>query len=389
MIQRNIIKALQKQMKQFPAVAILGARHIGKSTVAKQIADKKKSATVYFDLEKPSDRRKLEDAETMLAGLKDKLVIIDEVQTMPELFTILRPLIDEYRKPGRFLLLGSVSPFLIRGISESLAGRIAHIKLPTINLIEADKANISQDKLWFRGGYPEALTLRTNTQWYAWAENYYRTFVERDVNFLMNENLSPATVRNVWTMLSAISGNIVNYENISRSLGVSRATVLKYLDFMEGAFLIRRLQPWFINTTKRIVKSPKIYFRDSGLLHYMNRIQTTDELAGHIVSGASWEGFVIEQIHQLAPSHLSVYYYRTHHGAESDVVLVSGNIPVACIEIKRSNAPEIPKGFFNCIEDLKTKKNFIITPSSDNYTTNNIQVCSLHVFLTKYITHIQ
>ncbi len=388
MIQRNIIKTLQKQMKQFPAVAIIGARQIGKSTIARQIADKKKSTTVYFDLEKPSDRRKLEDAETMLAGLKDKLVIIDEVQTMPELFAILRPLIDEYRKPGRFMLLGSVSPFLVRGISESLAGRIAHIELPTINLMEANKAKIAQDKIWFRGGYPEALTLRTNAQWYAWAENYYCTFVERDVNFLMNENLSPATVRNLWTMLSAISGNIVNYENISRSLGISRATTLKYLDFMEGAFLIRRLQPWFINTTKRIVKSPKIYFRDSGLLHYMNRIQTTDELAGHIVSGASWEGFVIEQIHQLVPSHLSVYYYRTHHGAESDVVLVNGNIPVACVEIKRNNAPEISKGFLNCIADLNTQKNFIVTPGSDNYTNNHIQICSLHTFLTKYITHI-
>jgi len=389
MIDRDTQKTIEVLLKQFPAVVIGGARQIGKSTLAKQTALLKKQGAVFFDLEKPSDRRKLNDAESLLAELSNQLVIIDEAQTMPELFTILRPAIDEKRKAGRFLLLGSVSPFLMRSVSETLAGRVAHAELGPINLLEAKKANISQNKLWFRGGYPEALNLKNNTQWQRWMENYEKTFVERDVTFLMNESLSPATVRRLWSMLSGISANLLNYEDLSRSLGISRATVIKYMDFMEGAFLIRRLQPWFINTSKRIVKSPKIYFRDSGLLHSMNRINSADELLGHIISGASWEGFVIEQIIQLMPKHLSAYFYRTHHGAESDLVLVRGNKPVACIEIKLHNAPEIPKGFMNCIEDLKTSHNFIITPAGANYTHKNIRLCPLMDFLTIYLKKLK
>ena len=227
---------------------------------------------------------------------------------MPELFTVLRPVIDAKRKAGRFLLIGSVSPFLMQHVSETLAGRIAHIELPGINLLEAEKAKIPLNKLWFRGGYPEALKLRTNKQWSLWMHNYEKTFVERDVTMLMNESLSPATVRKLWSILSGISGNLLNYQDISRSLGMSRATVIKYMDFMEGAFLIRRLQPWSVNTSKRIVKSPKIYFRDSGLLHYMYRIKSYDDLDNHIICGASWEGFVVKQIIQLIPKKFQCFF---------------------------------------------------------------------------------
>lgn len=388
MIKRFVQHHIQFLLKQFPAVVIAGARQIGKSTLAMQIAKSRKQNVLYFDLELPSDRRKLHDPETLFRENADKLIVIDEAQTMPELFNVLRPVIDNDRRPGRFLLLGSVSPFLMRGVSQTLAGRVAYIELPGINLKEAEKSKIDFKKLWFRGGYPYALTRRTNDQWYLWMMNYEKTFVERDVIMLMNETLSPFTVRKLWNMLSGISGNILNYENISRSMGLSRATVLKYIDFMESAFLIRRLQPWFLNTSKRIVKSPKIYFKDSGLLHFMNRVESYPDLMNHIICGASWEGFVIEQIIQLMPPRLDAYFYRTHHGAETDLVLVKGNKPRACIEIKINNAPVIPKGFLQCIQDLKTRSNFLITPESDSYISHGIQICSLHNFIHRYLDKI-
>ncbi len=388
MIHRLIQHNIQGLLKQFPAVVIAGARQIGKSTLAMYIARSRKQKALYFDLELPSDRRKLYDPESLFRNNSDKLIVIDEAQTMPELFNVLRPVIDNDRRPGRFLLLGSVSPFLMRNVSQTLAGRVAHIELPGINLKEAEKSKIDFKKLWFRGGYPEALTRRTNSQWHLWMQNYEKTFVERDVTMLMNESLSPFTVRRLWNILSGISGNILNYEDISRALGVSRATVVKYIDFMEGAFLIRRLQPWFINTSKRIVKSPKIYFKDSGLLHFMNRVESFTDLMNHIVCGASWEGFVIEQITQLMSPRLDAYYYRTHHGAESDLVLVKGNKPVACIEIKINNAPDIPKGFLLCTQDLKTKTNFLITPESDCYVSRGIQICSLTDFIHHFLNKI-
>jgi predicted AAA+ superfamily ATPase len=385
MITRLTEISIGNLLKQFPAVVIGGARQIGKSTLAMHIAKKRKQNILYFDLELPSDRRKMDDIETVLTSNSDKLIIIDEAQTLPELFTVLRPVIDAKRKPGRFLLLGSVSPFLMRHVSQTLAGRVAHTELAGINLVEAKKHKIDYKKLWFRGGYPEALKFRSNAQWNQWMSNYEKTFVERDVTMLMNESLSPATVRRLWTILSGISGNILNYEDVSRSLGMSRATVIKYIDFMEAAYLIRRLQPWFVNISKRIVKSPKIYFRDSGLLHYMNRIDSYDDLINHIICGASWEGFVIEQIIQLMPKNLEAYFYRTHHGAEADLVLVKGNKPVACIEIKLNNYPEIPKGFLNCISDLGTTKNYLITPQSDEYVSKKINICSLEVFVNKHL----
>ncbi|MCX7742924.1 MAG: ATP-binding protein [Flavobacteriales bacterium] len=389
MIKRLAQQEINRLLNQFPAVVIGGARQIGKSTLAKYIANQRKRNTLHFDLELPSDRRKLDDMEGVFTANPEKLIIIDEAQTMPELFTVLRPIIDAKRKPGRFLLLGSVSPFLMRHVSETLAGRVAYIELPGINVLEAQKTRIDYKKLWFRGGYPEALRLRSLTQWSTWMYNYEKTFVERDVTMLMNESLSPATVRKLWAILSGISSNLLNYEDLSRSLGISRATVVKYMDFMEAAYLIRRLPPWFINTSKRIVKSPKIYFRDSGLLHYMNRVDSYESLLNHIVCGASWEGFVIEQIIQLMHPSLKAFFYRTHHGAETDLVLVKGNRPVACIEIKLNNHPEIPKGFLNCINDLQSPNNFLITPESDSYKTHNIQVCSLLTFINKHLKKIK
>lgn len=391
MIERiHTRKELLSLMKQFPSVALLGARQTGKTTLARQVAGKLGPKAVFFDLEKSSDRFKLRDPETALAELTAKCVIIDEAQTMPEIFTALRPIIDQNRKPGRFLLLGSVSPHIVRGISESLAGRIAYIELSPVNLLEALKAGRTLEQLWFRGGFPEALMLKNNKEWFRWAENYFKTFIQRDVNFLMGETLSPSLVNNMWLMLSGINGNLLNSEMLARSLGISRPTVLKYLDFLENSFIIYRMQPWFINVSKRIVKSPKIYFRDTGILHYLNRINDPAELKTHIISGASWEGFVIEQIKQLKNPILSAFYYRTHHGAETDLLLVKGNKPISCIEIKLSNAPEVSKGWYEVLKDMKTADNFIITPGSDDFLLHtHTRVCSLQVFLTKYLPKIK
>jgi uncharacterized protein len=390
MINRTSTKELSALMKQFPAVVILGARQVGKTTLAKQVAEKLGNKCVYFDLEKQSDRNKLADIESTLMAVTKKCVIVDEAQTMPELYTALRPLIDEYRKPGRYLLLGSIAPHLIEGISETLAGRMAQIEIGTVNILEADKANVSQDTLWHRGGYPEALLLKNDTQWYRWVENYYKNFISRDVNFLMDERLSPSTVAKLWTMLADINGNILNLEMLSRSLGISRPTVSKYLEFMEGAYLVARLQPWFMNVSKRLVKSPKLYFRDTGVFHYLNSISSLNDLQGSVISGASWEGFVVEQIRQLKNMNIKMYYYRTHHGAEADIVLVKGTKPVACIEIKISNTPSLTKGWHEVINDLKTTNNFVITPNSDTYKYNTYTtVCSLKDFVMKYLKKIK
>ena len=391
MVQRIYTHAeLVSLMKQFPAVALLGARQTGKTTLARQVAKKMGAKAVFFDLEKTSDRLKLTDIETALSGYADKCVIIDEAQTMPELFTALRPLIDENRKPGRFLLLGSVSPHIVKGISESLAGRIAHTELSPINLLEAIKARKPMEHLWFRGGYPEALTLKSDANWYRWAENYFKTFIHRDVNFLMGDTLSPSIVNNMWQMLSGMNGNILNHDMLARSLGISRPTVTKYLDFLENSFIIYRMQPWFMNVSKRIVRSPKIYFRDTGVLHFLNRISTSHDLKNNIIAGNSWEGFVVEQIKQLKHPLVSVHYYRTHHGAEADIVLVKGNRPQCCIEIKLGNHPNISKGWYEVIKDMKTKNNFIVTSSSDDYRlTKDTRVSSLPIFLKKYLPLIK
>ena len=352
MLPRTIESELAIYLSEFPAVTLVGARQVGKTTTARKVAEDLGHQAVYFDLERPSDRAKLSDAETILTELQDKCVIIDEAQTLPELFSVLRPLIDENRRPGRFLLLGSIAPTLVRGISETLAGRIGQLELGTLNVTETPENTLQQH--WFRGGYPDALNAKSDAAFLRWAQNYYLHFAERDVNFLMGESLSPAAVKKLWQMLAGINGTLWNTETIARSLGLNRQTVNKYADFMEGAFLITRLQPWSGNSGKRLVKSPKVYFRDTGVLHYLNKAHSYNDLLGNICAGGSWESFVLEQINQLKPADLNCYFYRTHHGAEADVVLAQGQTPVACIEIKLNNAPSVSRGFHEVIADLKT-----------------------------------
>ena len=381
MLQADIEKALWK----VPAVAILGPRQVGKTTLAKMIAAKGKNAMLYLDLEKSTDRNRLADAHSYLEQYQDRCVILDEAQLMPHLFSALRPLIDEHRKPGRFILLGSASPALVKGVSESLAGRIRYMELNLVNFLELPK-NITSQKHWFRGGFPNALTAKTDKDSQEWISDLISSYVERDLNVLFGVILSPSIIRNFWRMLAHSNGNVWNAEIFARSLGITAPTVLRYLDFLEGGFMVRRLFPWYVNAKKRLVKSPKVYIRDNGILHRMLNVHSLDDLLGHPGAGASWEGYVIEQIYQQKPASLELFFYRTQAGTECDLVIVSGIKPIACIEIKLTNAPTVSKGFYTSITDLNPKKKFIITPASDDYPAKDgVIVTSLSQFLVKHL----
>lgn len=380
-INRLLEKVLKQRLKTSPAVAILGPRQVGKTTLAKQL----NKDFIYLDMENPRDIAKLQDAYSYLESLANATVIIDEVQLMPELFSILRPLIDAKRTPGRFILLGSASPELVKGVAETLAGRISYNELTAINLTELPK-NIPYNTHWFRGGFPDALLAKSDNDSKNWIDDFIKSYVERDLAKMFGVDLAPTLLRNFWSMLAHSNGNLFNAESFGRSLGVSAPTVTRYLDFLEGGYLIRRLQPWFVNAKKRLVKSPKTYIRDTGILHRLLNIPSYEDLFGHPVIGSSWEGYVVEQIYQLKSKHTDLFFYRTQAGAECDLVLVQGIIPVACIEIKLSNSPTVSRGFVNCTQDLLPKFKYIITPQSDTYTaTNDIIVTNLAHFLNNFL----
>jgi len=386
MIKRVQYDNIKRLLNRFPAVALLGARQTGKTTVALQIAELMKDNALYLDLEKDSHLQRLRyDAEAYLSSQTDKLVIIDEVQRKPELFALLRALIDENRKPGRFLLLGSSSPHLVKGVSESLAGRIAYTEIGGISLDEALASKINYETLWLKGSFPIPLLTDNNyldDEWYLY---FLQSYIKRDLAPMFGVSLSEKIVENLWTMLAGNNGALFNKEMYARSLGVTAPTVSRYLGYMEAAFFVNELQPWSVNIGKRLIKMPKIYIRDSGIVHALNRICSIDDLFGSIHVGASWEGFVIEQL-RLVKGNCKLYFYRTHNGAEADVVLVKGNQPIACIEIKLSTSPQVSRGFYEVIKDLKTSQNFVIMPSGDSFPINEQTSCyNLTEFIQKII----
>jgi len=389
MISRDLIPYLETLLLEFPAIALLGPRQVGKTTLVRSIADNQSKKVLYFDLEDDADLQRLKDPAFIFNEYADHCIILDEVQRMPPLFTQLRPAIDKYRQPGRFILTGSASPALIKGVSESLAGRIAFTELSPINLIEAVHSNISQQKHWFRGGFPLALTARDDDAFRRWAENFIRSYIERDLSMLFGVSLSERVIRNFLLILAAQNGGIWNAESYARALGITGNTVKRYLAFLEGAFLLRQLNAWYINAGKRLVKSPKIYIRDSGLLHTLNRVQSAEQLPLQLIVGASWEGYVIEQVSQLKPEHIDLYYYRTQHGAECDLLLVNGLQPVMAVEIKFSSSPSLAKGFYTVMDDLKLNKGFVITPGNDPYKLDErVEVGSLIYFLTEVLPRV-
>jgi predicted AAA+ superfamily ATPase len=383
MIARRYLDEMKELLEAFPALVLTGPRQVGKTTLAKNISDMLGKPTHYLDMEKPEDHLLLaSNAASYLGRFKDYCVIIDEAQVLPELFTALRPIIDEYRIPGRFVLLGSANLALVRGVSETLAGRVIYMEISQIDLLDAANAGISLEDHWFKGGFPEPLLAKNNRIWLAWTDSFMKSYVYRDINLLFGIDLAPTTIDRIWHMLAHLNGSIENAENLSRSLGISSATVKKYLDFLEGAYLIHRLPALYINNGKRLVKSAKIYLRTSGVLHYMLKVKDYIALQTHPALGASWEGYVLEQLYTMRPDRTNWYHYRTHNGAEVDMVLVHGNTPIACIEVKYTNAPVLSRGFYECIADLKTAKNFVITPSSKTWDIRDgILACSLAHFL--------
>lgn len=387
MIQRRIQKDIIKSLTYFPVVAIVGPRQVGKTTLSKQIIASIKTPSVYLDLEKVSDLNKLQDAEFFLSQNKDKLVIIDEVQIRKDLYPLLRSLVDESNKPGQFLLLGSASPDLIRDSSESLAGRIAYHRLYPFSFGEVDD-KVAQNDLWIKGGFPRALLAPEKELTWEWMENFVDTYLHRDL-IQLGLNVSPQTIRNLWSMIAHQNGNLLNATALGASLGVTTPTVKKYIDFLGNAFLLKSLYPFSINMKKRLVKSPKVYISDTGILHFLVGVGSFNELAGHSVVGSSWESFVINQVLANKKKGEELFFYRTHHGAEADLVITKGNSVKATLEIKFTNSPRLTKGNFIAFDDLKAPVNFIITPSSDDYLLKeNIRICSLKTFIFKYLPGI-
>jgi predicted AAA+ superfamily ATPase len=323
MLRRQAQATVQSRLRDFPAVALLGSRQVGKTTLAKQIVAELDGAATYLDLELPSDLARLADPETYLERHADRLVVLDEVQRKPELFPVLRGLIDRRRTPGRFLILGSASPHLLRQSSETLAGRIALVDLSPITLTEVPmppEAGLSWQRLWDRGGYPDSLLARTSAVSRTWRDAFIRSYLERDLPSL-GIRVPSTQLRRFWQMLAHWHGELWNASAFARNFDVSAPTVRHYLDILSDTFVARQLQPLHSNLKKRIVKSPKVYVRDSGILHSLLGIQDLEALYGHPKIGASFEGFAIEQILALLPPEVDASFFRTHAGDELDLVL--------------------------------------------------------------------
>jgi uncharacterized protein len=360
---------LSERLRHYPVVAILGPRQVGKTTLAKAIMSLSARQAVYLDLESSADLRKLEDAEQYLLQRKDALVIIDEVQRMPELFPILRSVIDEARTPGRFVLLGSASPTLLANSSESLAGRIAYCELHPLLHSEV-MATHPFHRLWLRGGFPDMLDAENDHVSFEKREQFIQTYTERDLPML-GLRVSPAMMRNLLIMLAHLHGNLLNLSDLSRSLGRDLAAVRHMIDFLEHAFLVRRLQPFYVNISKRLVKSPKLYIRDTGLLHTLLGIATAEDLDGHPGKGNSWEGFIIQQVVASLATGVTAYFYRTQDGSELDLVLVRGGRAVIGMEVKHSNAPSLKRGVTVAAQTLGDIPVLAVTPSVDeDYALN-------------------
>lgn len=370
MIERRKAAELIGLVETNPAVALLGPRQVGKTTLALEIAEIRPS--IYLDLESDADRAKLSEPELYLSAHEDKLIILDEVHRVPDLFQNLRGLIDRGRRKGlrsgRFLLLGSASMDLLKQSGESLAGRIAYLELPPIDGLEVEAHDL--DKLWTRGGFPDSLLAANDAISQRWRLDFIRTYLERDIP-LLGPRIPAETLRRFWTMLAHHQSGLLNAADFARALGVDGKTVASYLDLMVDLLLVRRLEPWHSNAGKRLVKSPRVYVRDSGLLHSLLGLTTLDDILGHPVAGASWEGFVIETIHAVMPNGAQANFYRTAAGAEVDLVLTFPRGRRWAIEIKRSLTPKVGRGFHHACLELEPARRIVVYPGDEAYPLGN------------------
>lgn len=360
--RQNLLAAIRRALARSRAVALVGPRQVGKTTLARSFLPQ--DSNRYFDLESPGDLQRLDQAMTTLENFEGpELVVIDEVQRRPDLFPILRLLIDREDRPGQYLLLGSASPSLLRQSSESLAGRLEIIEVDPLSLAEVGTDALKE--LWTRGGFPRSYTAATQDESVAWREGFIRLTVERDLPAL-GLGASAQAIQRFWTMLAHYHGQIWNAAEPARSLGVGETTVRRYLDFMTDAFLLRQLRPWHQNLAKRQVKSPKVYVRDSGILHALLRLVSSDDVLAHPKAGASWEGFLLEQVlHHAQPR--EAYFWATHHGAELDLLMFKHGRRIG-VEFKLADAPKLTPSMRIAMTDLELDRLLVVYPGRKPYT---------------------
>lgn len=376
-LQRKLFSQIEKSIKNIAVTAILGARQVGKTTLAKEIVSQYDSV-MYLDLEKDTDYALLNNAEQFFNLNKDvKLFCIDEVQLKPNLFKTLRSFVDE-NKEVRFLLLGSASIELLQQTSETLAGRIFYYELNPFNFNEISKLK-TINEYHLLGGFPKSILSTDNEFAFLWLQNFIKTFLERDLQ-QFGFTIPPLVVKRLWVMLAHLNGQILNYSSLAQSMAIDEKTVKKYVDILHNTYMLNLLQPYFVNVKKRLIKSPKIYIKDTGILHSLLNIKTYNDLYANPIFGSSWESLIIENVIRKYVD-WEHYYYRTSAGAEIDLVLVKG-LKVIAIEIKASITPKVKKGFWTAIEDIKATKAFIIAPVKQTYGyKDDVLVYNLEDFL--------
>lgn len=378
MILRNAEARVEELLGRFPAVVLVGPRQVGKTTLAIAIAERRGDKAIRLDLERPSDRARLADPEAFLDAQKGRLVILDEIHRAPDLFQVLRAVIDERRRAGfrtgQFLLLGSASLVLLRQASETLAGRIATLEMTPLQVEEIGPPD--EDRLWVRGGFPDSFLAPNDGASLEWRHFFIRSYLERDIPEF-GPRIPAETMRRFWTMLAHEQATMLNAARIAAALGVAGATVARYLDLLVDLLLVRRLQPWAGPSAKRLIRSPKIQIRDSGVVHALLGLLGFEDILGHPVAGASWEAFAVETLLAVAPAGTAASYYRTLAGAEVDLVLELPGGRIWAVEMKRSSAPTVSKGFHLGAADVGATGRYVVHPGRDGWRTGDVQIVGL------------
>lgn len=379
MIKRHLLPILQQRLAEVPAVVLLGPRQAGKTTLS--LALGKERGALYLDLESERDRAKLAEPELYLSDHLGRLVILDEIHRAPGLFPVLRGLIDQARRDGKdhglYLLLGSASLDLLKQSGETLAGRVSYLELDPFDALEVGGTLADRDRLWLRGGFPESFLAPSDARSLRWRNDFIRSYLERDIP-QFGRRIAAETLRRFWSMLAHNQGGMLNVAQLARNLGVDVKTATAHIDLLADLLLVRRLPPWHANVGKRLVKSAKVYVRDSGLVHALLAIGDRETLLSHPVVGASWEGFIVEQLLAIAPEGVQGHFYRTSGGAEIDLVICFPDGRLWAVEIKRSLSPRPERGFHSACTDLDPERRFVVYPGDDTYPSGEgIQVVSL------------
>jgi uncharacterized protein len=388
MVQRLLFEKLERALTAMPVVALLGPRQVGKTTLALEVARSVRKKAHYLDLESDADMNKLADAETYLKRTKGELLIIDEVQRKPDLFRILRGIVDDRKREGersgQFLLLGSASRDLLQHSSETLAGRIRYIELTPFMAAELmldEKDAFNAERLWLNGGFPDSYLATDGQESWEWRSDFISTYMERDLP-AMGVGIAPSRLKRFWRMLAHYHGNQVNLSELGRSLEMTHPTVRTHLDVLTDFYMVRQLSPWSGNIKKRLVKAPKVYIRDTGILHSLLNITDMEALLSHPVVGASWEGFVIENVLNLLDTRWEYSYYRTATQVEIDLVLHTPDREIWAVEVKRSSAPRPGRGFHEACTDIGATHKWVVNANSERYPLpNGVEVIGLSAFL--------